>query len=111
LRACSHSLPSSKPKDARIGDCIGSEVEAFFRYPHVSGEGTPRRQLEYWQGIFLPKGATSELALYLSTEINKVIKDTDFVDQLENSGFEVAYKDYKQFGPFLQAEDQRYRSF
>ncbi|MGE8442518.1 MAG: Bug family tripartite tricarboxylate transporter substrate binding protein [Comamonas testosteroni] len=66
---------------------------------------------EYWQGIFLPKGATSELALYLSTEINKVIKDTDFVDQLENSGFEVAYKDYKQFGPFLMAEDQRYRSF
>ena len=41
----SHSPPSAKPQDARIGHCIGSQVEALSRYSYVSGEGTPRRQL------------------------------------------------------------------
>ncbi|MEG0936442.1 MAG: tripartite tricarboxylate transporter substrate binding protein [Comamonas sp.] len=79
--------------------------------PTFQEQGLQGVSFEYWQGIFLPKGASSELALFLSVEINEVVKDTGFVDQLENLGFEVAYKDYKQFKPFLQAEGQSYRSF
>ena len=79
--------------------------------PTFQEQGLQGVRFEYWQGIFLPKGASSELALFLSVEINEVVKDTGFVDQLENLGFEVAYKDYKQFKPFLQAEGQSYRSF
>ncbi len=94
-----------------LGIASAQRSKRFSDIPTFQEMGLQGVSFEYWQGVFLPKGATSELALYLSTEINKVIKDTDFVDQLENSGFEVAYKDYKQFEPFLQAEDQRYRSF
>lgn len=79
--------------------------------PTFQEQGLQGVSFEYWQGIFLPKGASSELALFLSDEINEVIKDTGFVDQLENLGFEVAYKDYKQFKPFLQSEAQSYQSF
>ncbi|MEG0045391.1 MAG: tripartite tricarboxylate transporter substrate binding protein [Comamonas sp.] len=79
--------------------------------PTFQEQGLQGVSFEYWQGIFLPKGASSELALFLSVEINEVVKDTGFVEQLENLGFEVAYKDYKQFKPFLQAEGQNYRSF
>ena len=79
--------------------------------PTFQEQGLQGVSFEYWQGIFLPKGASSELALFLSVEINEVVKDSGFVDQLENLGFEVAYKDYKQFKPFLQAEGQSYRSF
>lgn len=79
--------------------------------PTFQEQGLQGVRFEYWQGIFLPKGASSELALFLSSEINEVVKDTGFVDELENLGFEVAYKDCKQFKPFLQAEDQSYRSF
>ena len=79
--------------------------------PTFQEQGLQGVSFEYWQGIFLPKGASSELALFLSVEINEVVKDRGFVEQLENLGFEVAYKDYKQFKPFLQAEGQSYRSF
>lgn len=79
--------------------------------PTFQEQGLQGVSFEYWQGIFLPKGASSELAVFLSDEINEVIKDSGFVAQLENLGFEVAYKDYKQFKPFLRAEDQSYQSF
>jgi tripartite-type tricarboxylate transporter receptor subunit TctC len=94
-----------------LGIASTHRSKRFSDIPTFQEMGLQGVNFEYWQGIFLPKGASSELAIYLSTEINKVIKDTDFVSQLENSGFEVAYKDYKKFEPFLQAEDQRYRSF
>lgn len=42
---CSHRHVSGKPKDARIGDCIGSPVETPIRCPYVSGAGAPGRQL------------------------------------------------------------------
>ena len=79
--------------------------------PTFQEQGLQGVSFEYWQGIFLPKGASSERALFLSAEINEVLKDTGFVAQLDNLGFEVAYKDYKQFKLFLQAEDQSYQSF
>ena len=78
--------------------------------PTFQESGLQDIAFEYWQGIFLPKGASSELALFLSSEINEVIKDMGFVEQLENLGFEVAYKDYKQFPAFLKEEDQSYRN-
>ena len=94
-----------------LGIASAHRSKRFPDIPTFQEKGLQGVSFEYWQGVFLPKGASSELALYLSTEINKVIKDTGFVEQLENSGFEVAYKDHKQFEPFLQAEDQSYRSF
>ena len=94
-----------------LGIASAHRSKRFPDIPTFQEKGLQGASFEYWQGVFLPKGASSELALYLSTEINKVIKDTGFVEQLENSGFEVAYKDYKQFEAFLQAEDQGYRSF
>ena len=78
--------------------------------PTFQESGLQGIAFEYWQGIFLPKGASSELALFLSSEISEVIKDMGFVEQLENLGFEVAYKDYKQFPAFLREEDQSYRN-
>ena len=79
--------------------------------PTFQESGLAGVNFEYWQGVFLPKGASSELALFLATEIDAVAKDTDFVRQLEISGFEVAYKDSHQFRQFLQSEDESYRSF
>ena len=82
--------------------------------PHVptfQEKGLKGISFEYWQGIFLPKGASSELALLLSAEVNEVIKDVGLVEQLENLGFEVAYNDHKQFQSFLKAEDQGYRGY
>ena len=78
--------------------------------PTFQESGLQGITFEYWQGIFLPRGASSELALFLSGEINEVIKDMGFVEQLENLGFEVAYKDYKQFPAFLREKDQSYRN-
>ena len=94
-----------------VGIASAHRSRRFSDIPTFQEKGLQGVSFEYWQGIFLPKGASSELALFLSAEINNVIKDTGFVDQLENTGFEVAYKDYKQFKAFLQAEDQSYRSF
>ncbi|MEN2430333.1 tripartite tricarboxylate transporter substrate binding protein [Comamonas sp. F1-6] len=94
-----------------LGIASAHRSKRFPDIPTFQEKGLQGVSFEYWQGIFLPKGASSELALFLSAEINNVIKDTGFVDQLENTGFEVAYKDYKQFKAFLQAEDQSYRSF
>ncbi len=94
-----------------LGIASAHRSKRFPDIPTFQEKGLQGVSFEYWQGIFIPKGASSELALYLSAEINNVIKDTGFVDQLENIGFEVAYKDYKQFKAFLQAEDQSYRSF
>lgn len=79
--------------------------------PTFKEEGFKGISFEYWQGVFLPKGASSELALFLSAEINEVINDVGFVKQLENLGFEVAYKDYKEFQSFLKDEDLGYRSY
>lgn len=93
-----------------LGIASAHRSKRFPDIPTFQEKGLQGVSFEYWQGIFLPKGASSELALFLSAEINNVIKETGFVDQLENTGFEVAYKDYKQFKPFLQAEDQIYRS-
>lgn len=93
-----------------VGIASAHRSKRFPDIPTFQEKGLQGVSFEYWQGIFLPKGASSELALFLSAEINNVIKETGFVDQLENTGFEVAYKDYKQFKPFLQAEDQIYRS-
>lgn len=94
-----------------LGIASAHRSKRFPDIPTFQEKGLQGVSFEYWQGIFLPKGASSELALFLSAEINNVIKDTGFVDQLENTGFEAAYKDYKQFKAFLQAEDQSYRSF
>ncbi|WP_231905735.1 tripartite tricarboxylate transporter substrate binding protein [Comamonas thiooxydans] len=93
-----------------VGIASAHRSKRFPDIPTFQEKGLQGVSFEYWQGIFLPKGASSELALFLSAEINNVIKETGFVDQLENTGFEVAYKDYKQFKAFLQAEDQIYRS-
>lgn len=93
-----------------LGIASAHRSKRFPDIPTFQEKGLQGVSFEYWQGIFLPKGASSELALFLSAEINNVIKETGFVDQLENTGFEVTYKDYKQFKPFLQAEDQIYRS-
>lgn len=93
-----------------LGIASAHRSKRFADVPTFQEKGLQGVSFEYWQGVFLPKGASSELALFLSTEINNVIKDTGFVDQLENLGFEIAYKDYKQFKPFLQVEDQSYRS-
>lgn len=94
-----------------LGIASAHRSKRFPDIPTFQEKGLQGVSFEYWQGIFIPKGASSELALYLSAEINNVIKDMGFVDQLENIGFEVAYKDYKQFKAFLQAEDQSYKSF
>lgn len=94
-----------------LGIASAHRSKRFPDIPTFQEKGLQGVSFEYWQGIFLPKGASSELALFLSAEINNVIKDTGFVDQLENTGFEVAYKDYRQFKAFLQAQDQSYRSF
>lgn len=94
-----------------LGIASAHRSKRFPDVPTFQEMGLQGISFEYWQGIFLPKGTSSELALLLSAEINNVIKDTGFVDQLENLGFEVAYKDCKQFKPFLQAEDRSYRSF
>lgn len=94
-----------------LGIASAHRSKRFSDVPTFHEKGLQGVSFEYWQGIFLPKRASSELALFLSSEINNVIKDASLVDQLENLGFEVAYKDYEQFKPFLQAEDQSYRSF
>lgn len=79
--------------------------------PTLQEKGIKGPGVEYWQGIFLPQGASADVALFLSGEIAGLFKDSHFLQQLENSGFERSFKDCLQFKEFLGAEDQNYQRF
>lgn len=91
-------------------------VAADHRSAHIPNVRTLEEQglkgasFEYWQGIFLPEGAAPELAIFLSSEIGSALQDREFMLQLEQSGFDVSFKDCKQFKHFLRVEESSYKS-
>lgn len=94
-----------------LGISSAHRSKRFPDTPTFQETGLKGVSFEYWQGIFLPRGASPELALFLSAEIDSVIKEAGFVNQMDHLGFEVEYKDHKQFKSFLQTEGLSYQRF
>lgn len=65
----------------------------------------------YWQGLFLPQGATAEQAVFWSDTMNALLQDPTLTQKLEDMGYTTAFKDCAAFTAFLRDEHLNYQRF
>lgn len=93
-----------------LGIASSQRSMKFPDVPTLQEKGVTGRSVEYWQGVFLPRGAPAELAYSLSDDLAAMLKDASFVRQLEALGFETAFRSSGEFSSFLRTEEQNYQA-
>lgn len=62
-----------------------------------------------WRGVFTTAGTSEEVLNALSQAVKVAMENEGFKKYVETAGLPVRFRDYKEFGPFLVAEDAFYR--
>ena len=93
-----------------LGVASGRRTAKLPDVPTLQEKGLQGRSLEYWQGFFLPRGASPELALSLSAEVGAMLKDASLIRQLESLGFDAEFRSCNDFKSFLRTEAQGYQT-
>ena len=72
--------------------------------PTLAESGVPNFEAAAWQGLFVPKGVSADIAARLSAEMQKAILVPEVKTQLEAFGLEVAPSDGPQLASLIQHE-------
>jgi tripartite-type tricarboxylate transporter receptor subunit TctC len=66
--------------------------------------------LTLWQGFFVPKATPKPIVDRLHTEINRILASPDMQTRLRDAGADVRLMSVAQFGDFIRAESDKYRT-
>ncbi len=72
--------------------------------PTLDEVGVKDFEVTAWQGLFVPRGTPSDIAIKLTSEINKAINTPEVRMRLEDFGLEVMPTDGATLAAFIQSE-------
>lgn len=72
--------------------------------PTISEAGVPGFEMQSWQGVFMPSGASAQIVEKLSKDLSEVIKTPEVQAKLRAMGVEPDGRGSKQFADFQRAE-------
>jgi len=78
--------------------------------PTMEQAGIPDYQALAWQGIMAPAGTPQPVIAQLNAEINRVLAEPTTRDLLLAQGLQLAGGTAQQFGDFVQASTEAWRS-
>ncbi len=76
--------------------------------PTMEEAGVKGYEMIGWNGIFVPKATPPEIVTRLSTELVKVLRSPDVVEQMAKLGAVPVGSTPEQFGALVQAESRRW---
>lgn len=77
--------------------------------PTLKELGVEGFQPTYWQGFFLPKGASDEQKVFWSQTMKSLLQDPALTHKLKDMGYTTAYQEHALFTAFLRSEQQNYQ--
>lgn len=72
--------------------------------PTIAEAGIPGFEMQSWQGVFMPSGASAQLVQKLSKDLSEVIKNPEVQAKLRAMGVEPDGRGSKEFAEFQGAE-------
>lgn len=72
--------------------------------PTIAEAGIPGFEMQSWQGVFMPSGASAQLVQKLSKDLSEVIKNPEVQAKLRAMGVEPDGRGSKEFSEFQRAE-------
>lgn len=72
--------------------------------PTIAEAGIPGFEMQSWQGVFMPSGASAQLVQKLSKDLSEVIKNPEVQAKLRAMGVEPDGRGSKEFAEFQRAE-------
>lgn len=72
--------------------------------PTIAEAGIPGFEMQSWQGVFMPSGASAQLVEKLSKDLSEVIKNPEVQAKLRAMGVEPDGRGSRAFAEFQQAE-------
>lgn len=72
--------------------------------PTIAEAGIPGFEMQSWQGVFMPSGASTQLVQKLSKDLSEVIKNPEVQAKLRAMGVEPDGRGSKEFAEFQGAE-------
>ncbi|MFS0862004.1 tripartite tricarboxylate transporter substrate binding protein [Fredinandcohnia sp. 179-A 10B2 NHS] len=63
-----------------------------------------------WRGFVAPKGTPKEIIDSLNASISKAVETDEYKEFMNNGGFGIRYIPSSDFGPFMDDEDQNYKT-
>lgn len=72
--------------------------------PTIAEAGIPGFEMQSWQGVFMPSGASAQLIQKLSKDLSEVIKNPEVQAKLRAMGVEPDGRGSKEFAEFQGAE-------
>lgn len=79
--------------------------------PTINESGMAGFEVNFWQGIVLPAGASAELVKEYNTKIRKALENPELVKQMDKQGMEPVGSPADAFASKIAAETQKWRAF
>jgi tripartite-type tricarboxylate transporter receptor subunit TctC len=107
------SLPPAVPQIRRgklnaLGVASGQRVPSMPELPTISEAGVPGYEAEIWYGLSVPAATPQDIIARLHSEVAKILKQPDLVQQLDKSGFQARVSTPDEYGALKRREIQKW---
>ncbi|MFT0545898.1 Bug family tripartite tricarboxylate transporter substrate binding protein [Allopusillimonas ginsengisoli] len=88
-----------------------SSIAGLEDVPSMAEAGYPTVDIGVWWGLVVRAGTPQPIVDRLSSEVNAVISDPEFISSLSSTGIEIKGSTPQEFGQFMQSEASRWPEF